>query len=139
MDSILSYMYLMFKKTNDNNRVLKRNYLNEIDFILLDLREPSEYDRIHIVDAQCFPAVNITRDKFTQQMIMMKNKPGKMIILYHTDERNGIPFANNFYQKGYDNVYFLYSHFRTYVCRRWLRCTCYSCVSCSFETYPPER
>ena len=37
----------------------------------------------------------------------MKNKPGKMIILYHTDERNGIPYANNFFQKGYDNVYFL--------------------------------
>ena len=30
-----------------------------------------------------------------------------MIIMYHTDERNGIPYANNFFQKGYDNVYFL--------------------------------
>ena len=81
--------------------------LSEIDFIILDLREESEYDRIHVIEAVSFPAVNISRDKFTQQLIMMKNKPGKMIILYHTDERNGIPYANNFYQKGYDNVYFL--------------------------------
>ena len=81
--------------------------LSEIDFIILDLREESEYDRVHVIEAVSFPAVNISRDKFTQQLIMMKNKPGKMIILYHTDERNGIPYANNFFQKGYDNVYFL--------------------------------
>ena len=81
--------------------------LSETDFIILDLREESEYERIHIQESINFPGVNIARDKFTQQMIMMKNKPGKMIILYHNDERNGIPYANNFFQKGYDNVYFL--------------------------------
>ena len=81
--------------------------LSEIDFIILDLREECEYERIHVLEAVSFPGVNITRDKFTQQLIMMKNKPGKMIIMYHTDERNGIPYANNFFQKGYDNVYFL--------------------------------
>ena len=81
--------------------------LNEIDFIILDLREECDYERIHLREAISFPAVNISRDKFSQQLIMMKNKPGKMIILYHNDERNGIPYANNFFQKGYDNVYFL--------------------------------
>ena len=81
--------------------------LSEIDFIILDLREESEYEHVHVIEAVSFPAVNISRDKFTQQLIMMKNKPGKMIIMYHTDERNGIPYANNFFQKGYDNVYFL--------------------------------
>jgi centrosomal protein CEP41 len=81
--------------------------LSEIDFIILDLREECEYERVHVLEAISFPAVNISRDKFTQQLIMMKNKPGKMIIMYHTDERNGIPYANNFFQKGYDNVYFL--------------------------------
>jgi centrosomal protein CEP41 len=81
--------------------------LSEIDYLILDLREECDYERIHIKDALNFPGYNISRDKFTHQMIMMKNKPGKMIILYHNDERNGIPYANNFYQKGYDNVYFL--------------------------------
>ena len=81
--------------------------LSEIDFVILDLREQSDYERVHVIEAISFPAVNISRDKFTQQLIMMKNKPGKMIIMYHTDERNGIPYANNFFQKGYDNVYFL--------------------------------
>ena len=81
--------------------------LSEIDYLILDLREECDYERIHIKDALNFPGYNISRDKFTHQMIMMKNKPGKMIILYHNDERNGIPYANNFYQKGYDNIYFL--------------------------------
>ena len=30
MDQVLSYMYLMFRKTVDNNRSLKRSYLNEM-------------------------------------------------------------------------------------------------------------
>lgn len=30
MDQVLTYMYLMFKKTVDNNRSLKRNYLNDM-------------------------------------------------------------------------------------------------------------
>ena len=30
MDQVLTYMYLMFKKTLDNNMTLKRNYLNKI-------------------------------------------------------------------------------------------------------------
>lgn len=30
MDSVLSYMYLMFRKTVDNNRSLKRDYLNKM-------------------------------------------------------------------------------------------------------------
>ena len=30
MDQVLSYMYLMFKKTIDNNRSLKRDYLNKM-------------------------------------------------------------------------------------------------------------
>ena len=30
MDQVLTYMYLMFKKTVDNNRSLKRDYLNEM-------------------------------------------------------------------------------------------------------------
>ena len=81
--------------------------LSEIDYIILDLREECDYERIHLREAVSFPAVNISRDKFTHQLIMMKNKPGKMIILYHNDERSGIPYANNFFQKGYDNVYFL--------------------------------
>ena len=81
--------------------------LSEIDFILLDLREESNYKDYHIKEAFSFPGVQISRDKFLSQMIMMKNKESKMIIVYHNDERNGVPYAALLFQKGYDNIYFL--------------------------------
>lgn len=81
--------------------------LAEIDFIILDLREESDYKDYHIKEALSFPGVQISRDKFLNQMIMMKNKESKMIIVYHNDERNGVPYAGLLFQKGYDNIYFL--------------------------------
>lgn len=81
--------------------------LSEIDFVILDLREESDYNLFHIKEALSYPGVLISRDKFLNQMIMMKNKESKMIIVYHKDERNGIPYAGLLFQKGYDNVYFL--------------------------------
>lgn len=81
--------------------------LSEIDFIILDLREESEYNDYHIKEALSFPGVMISRDKFLNQMIMMKNKESKMIIVYHNDERSGVPYAGLLFQKGYDNIYFL--------------------------------
>ena len=81
--------------------------LSEIDFILLDLREESDYKDYHIKEAFSFPGVQISRDKFLSQMIMMKNKESKMIIVYHNDERNGVPYAALLFQKGFDNIYFL--------------------------------
>ena len=81
--------------------------LSEIDFLILDLREEDEYKRFHVKEAHSYPGTSISRDKFISQMIMMKNKESKMIIVYHTDERNGVPYAGLLFQKGYDNVYFL--------------------------------
>lgn len=81
--------------------------LAEIDFIILDLRDEDEYKEYHIKEALSFPGPFISRDKFLTQMIMMKNKESKMIIVYHNDERNGVPYAGLLFQKGYDNIYFL--------------------------------
>ena len=81
--------------------------LAEIDFLLLDLREETEYARYHIRESLNFPGILINRDKFLPEMLMMKSQDGKMIIVYHNDERNGIPFAQRLFEKGFDNVYFL--------------------------------
>ena len=40
-------------------------------------------------------------------MYMLKNKTGKLIIVYHEDDKNGMNFASVLYQKGFDNVYLL--------------------------------
>lgn len=81
--------------------------LADIDFIILDLRETENYNEYHIREAISYPGCMISRDKFLPQMISMKNKDGKMIILYCQDERTGTPFAGLLFQKGYDNIYFL--------------------------------
>lgn len=42
--------------------------LEDLTFILLDFREKSEYDNVHIREAISFPAANILRDKFLTEM-----------------------------------------------------------------------
>jgi rhodanese-related sulfurtransferase len=38
---------------------------------MLDLREKSDYDSYHIKEAISFPAPNISRDKFTAEIISL--------------------------------------------------------------------
>ncbi len=45
--------------------------LADIDFIILDLREGNDYDTYHIREAISFPGPNISRDKFSAQLVMM--------------------------------------------------------------------
>jgi centrosomal protein CEP41 len=42
-----------------------------MDFILLDLREKEDYDLYHIREARSFPATNISRDKFTAELLIL--------------------------------------------------------------------
>ena len=97
-------------KTNYSGVTNGTNFLgdlNEIDYIILDLREESEYNLIHIINSISYPGFFISRDKFIPELYSMKNKDRKMIIMYHFDEKNGIPYANLLFQKGFDNVFLL--------------------------------
>jgi len=42
--------------------------LEDLSFLLLDLRDKSEYDNVHIKEAMSFPSPNILRDKFPTEM-----------------------------------------------------------------------
>jgi len=77
------------------------------EFLLLDLREPDDYELFHIKESTNFPGPNILRDKTLPEFYRFKNKPDKLIIVYHSDERNSIPFATQFFEKGYENVYLI--------------------------------
>jgi len=57
----------------------------DTDFVLIDLREPEEYEQFHIKEAINFPGPNITRDKFIPQVLSYKNKENKIIVVYHFD------------------------------------------------------
>ncbi len=61
----------------------------------------------HFKIAINYPAPNLGRDKMIPELYKFKNSPGKLIVVYHLDERSGIPHANSMSQKGYENVYLL--------------------------------
>jgi centrosomal protein CEP41 len=79
----------------------------DTDFLLIDLRDPEDYENYHIREALNFPGVRIKTDKFIPQLYGYKNKEGKIIVLYHFDEKPGIDYATQLFEKGYDNILLL--------------------------------
>ena len=80
---------------------------DETAFLLLDLRDPDEYEVWRIKEALNYPAENISRDKVIPELYRFKNKSNKLIIVYMGDERKGCAAATLFVEKGYDNVFLL--------------------------------
>ena len=76
-------------------------------FLLLDLRDPEEYDFWRIKEAINYPAANIGRDKIIPELYRFKNKANKLIIIYMGDERKGTAAATLMAEKGYENAYLL--------------------------------
>lgn len=76
-------------------------------FLLLDLRDPEEYQLWHIKETLNYPAPNIARDKIIPELFRFKNQPDKLIIVYMNDERKGTAIAQLFFEKGYENTYLL--------------------------------
>lgn len=58
-------------------------------FLLLDLRDPEEYNLWRIKESINYPAPNIGRDKVIPELYRFKNQPEKLIIVYMFDERQG--------------------------------------------------
>lgn len=54
-----------------------------------------------------FPGRFIKQDKIIPQLFHYKNKDNKIIIVYHFDEKKGIDYVNELFEKGYDNIYLL--------------------------------
>ena len=105
-------------KYNSNNSSFSTNYssitllntnYNNInkDFIIIDFRDKEEYNKLHIIQAINFPPINISRDKFPFDMVLMRNKPGKIIIMYYKESKKGIEYLNDCMNKGYDNIVLL--------------------------------
>ena len=76
-------------------------------FLLLDLRDPEEYNLWRIKESINYPAPNIGRDKVIPELYRFKNQPDKLIIVYMFDERQGSQYAQLFSEKGYENVFLL--------------------------------
>lgn len=79
----------------------------QTSFLLLDLRDPDDYNLWRIKESINFPAPNIARDKMIPELFRFKNQPDKLIVVYMLDERQGTQYAQQFTEKGFDNLYLL--------------------------------
>ena len=103
-DSSFSTNYSSITLSN-TDKYSNHNNINK-DFIIIDFRDKEEYNKLHIIQAINFPPINISRDKFPFDMVLMRNKPGKIIIMYYKDIKKGIKYLNDCMER-YDNIVLL--------------------------------
>lgn len=73
----------------------------------MDCRNEDEFSKWHITDSTNFPEYRLKQDKLIPELFRYKNKEDKIIIVYAFDEMTGMPVANLFFEKGFDNIYLL--------------------------------
>jgi rhodanese-related sulfurtransferase len=76
-------------------------------YLILDVREPENYNICHILQAKSYPYTMIRRDYLLPEIYQFKNKPEHLIILYCDDERISRDTAKTMVDRGIDNVYLL--------------------------------
>ncbi|EDO36249.1 predicted protein, partial [Nematostella vectensis] len=83
--------------------------VESMPYLLLDLRDKEAFDKCHIIGALHYPSSMLSRsyNYFTKEILIFKNKLGKIIILYDEDERLAAPAATTFVQREVDNVFML--------------------------------
>lgn len=85
------------------------------DLVLLDLREPEEYQKCHLPMADSYPSPKINRDQFSPELIRCKRDPSKLLVVYHNNDATTAQFATLLVQKGWDSVYALSGGFEEVV------------------------
>merc|ERR1719277_1815475 len=85
------------------------------DLVLVDLREPEEFDRCHLPLAISYPAAKINRDQFPPELHRCKRDSTKLLVVYHTDDQATAGAATLLVQKGWENVHGLSGGFEEMV------------------------
>lgn len=88
--------------------------LNEQDYkdcpyLLLDVRDPEEFEACHLIGAKNFPVAMLSRTMncFRKDILEYKNKPGKIIVLYDEDEHVAVMAGTTMAQRDFDNIFIL--------------------------------
>lgn len=99
---------------DDDERKLKEN-LVDTDFLILDVRDPTEYEVCHIEGSFNYPCIWLRQDKYSPQVYSFKSKAHTIIIVYVTDEsKAGVEAATLMTEKGFDNIYLLTGGLKTF-------------------------
>jgi len=83
--------------------------LTSLPFLLLDIRDKDAYDECHIIGSLNYPASMLSRsvNYLSKEMLLFKNKPGKIIVVYDADEKICPNVATVLVQREIDNVIML--------------------------------
>lgn len=83
--------------------------LTSLPYLLLDIRDKDAYDQCHIIGSLNYPAAMLSRsvNYLSKEMLLFKNKPGKIIIVYDADEKICPNVATVLVQRELDNVIML--------------------------------
>lgn len=83
--------------------------LTSLPYLLLDVRDKDAYDQCHIIGSLNYPASMLSRsvNYLSKEMLLFKNKPGKIIVVYDTDEKISPNVATVLVQREIDNVIML--------------------------------
>eukprot|EP00002_Diphylleia_rotans_P035286 TRINITY_DN7686_c0_g1_i2.p1 TRINITY_DN7686_c0_g1~~TRINITY_DN7686_c0_g1_i2.p1 ORF type:complete len:325 (+),score=49.03 TRINITY_DN7686_c0_g1_i2:71-1045(+) len=75
-------------------------------YLLLDLRDPEDYEKCHIATAISYPVRMLSRaiNCFTPEIYKYRNQEGKIIICYDDDEKIGTQACTVIYQRDIDNI-----------------------------------
>jgi len=78
-------------------------------FVILDVRDPEEYSRGHLVYSHSYQHTRLNRafDYETKEMLRVKNKAGMILVVTDDDESLSRQVATTLTQRGYDNVFML--------------------------------
>lgn len=81
--------------------------LNSKPYLILDVREPEEFCKCHLLHARSFPFTMMRRDQLHPEFYNFKNKEETLIIVYCDDERISADAAKLFVDRGTDNIFLL--------------------------------
>jgi centrosomal protein CEP41 len=79
-------------------------------FLLLDCRDEEEFENCHITNAKCYPKARLSRatGQFTQELLAFRGRPDRMIVLYCDFGQTSGEAAQQFAERGFDNVFLLH-------------------------------
>lgn len=98
-------------KAGEDVRVVTYSEASEPEYskpyLILDVREPQDFNVYHLLQARTFPYTMLRRDRLHPDVYAFRNKPESLIIVCCEDERISIDCAKTLVDRGIDNVYLL--------------------------------
>jgi centrosomal protein CEP41 len=89
------------------------------NLLLLDVRDPDDYNACHIHGALSYPSrmINRSSNEFSADILFYKNRDNHLIVIYDLEEEIAVgqKMGNIWFEKGFDNVVIVSSGLREFV------------------------